>query len=573
MPAVSVEVDSFLQIVRPVPWGVLGRQLALDGEEAERAPLPDAKTAYVDAAGLHHIQVKGPQGAGGSAGAIYRHLGIQDDDAFPAAVIESVQDELDAKLHRYRGQDGHDQQVLHAVGPDFRREPYASGHEQKAVEALSAVYCNVFREFANSGLPSLRLLPLSGGIFSGGYKEALVDMTVSALSGAFLRLGERERLRMLDASIELCIYLEIELDDYEAAFKSAKGTTRGGGWSSPQGLNSSTASAGEEQQALSLDQLSPEQRALALDPVIGDRPGTGHSQIRVEAETSPRRPAPDLSAAANMQALKDVVHKKRPGSARLSTKVAAEETRWPAPAPDPTPESDERLSLHFDSDWKAKTLQISPDHSCASWRKFRFGGFALSQEPLRKQVVGRWFEVQIEEMDTSRWSDGLGIGICRKPARESLRMQMDTFGNLEGFACELLPDHWMLGYDGDRAKIRGQTRYLTGAEMPGGRWKPADLREGDIVGVLITPDGHMLLFVNEELTIFAQSCEGLDETWKSKVFVALDLDGCIKTVKLLETNGAITSKVMQAHARFREAEHNARLPDKASRDSTVVQDL
>jgi len=159
-----------------------------------------------------------------------------------------------------------------------------------------------------------------------------------------------------------------------------------------------------------------------------------------------------------------------------------------------------------------------------------------------------------------------------KPSKDALSSHMDAFGNFEGFTCELLPEHWMLGYDGIRARIRGHIRYLTVAEMPLGRWKPSELRHGDVVGLLVTPDGHMLLFVNEELTIFAQHCAGLEATWKRQVHAALDLDGCIKTVRFLETNAAVPGKVLAAHGKFRDGEFLLRQLDE-QQDVTAVQDL
>ena len=74
-----------------------------------------------DPAGLHHIQPPGgPKGAGGAAGAIYKWLGIDQDEAFTDDVIAAVTRPGDAKHHQYtlRGREAH---VIHSVGPDLRK--------------------------------------------------------------------------------------------------------------------------------------------------------------------------------------------------------------------------------------------------------------------------------------------------------------------------------------------------------------------------------------------------------------------------------------------------------------------
>eukprot|EP00969_Alexandrium_andersonii_P311490 13763789-Alexandrium_andersonii.AAC.1 len=46
--------------------------------------------AFVDPAGLHHIQTHGPKNAGGAAGYNYQWLGIRDDAAFPEDVRQAI---------------------------------------------------------------------------------------------------------------------------------------------------------------------------------------------------------------------------------------------------------------------------------------------------------------------------------------------------------------------------------------------------------------------------------------------------------------------------------------------------
>ena len=72
--------------VRLRPYGVLGTRLEASGSMVSEVPPPtDGRTAFVDPAGLHHIQPPAGRPARAAAGAIYRFLGIADAPAFSAA--------------------------------------------------------------------------------------------------------------------------------------------------------------------------------------------------------------------------------------------------------------------------------------------------------------------------------------------------------------------------------------------------------------------------------------------------------------------------------------------------------
>eukprot|EP00969_Alexandrium_andersonii_P227815 10061493-Alexandrium_andersonii.AAC.1 len=113
--------------------------------------------AFVDPAGLHHIQTRGPKNAGGAAGYNYQWLGIRGDAAFPEDVRQAITREGQAKFHAY-GADG-EKKCIHAVGPDFR-DSYAT--EEPAIQQLEEVYTYVFHELFTTRLKQLRLLPISG---------------------------------------------------------------------------------------------------------------------------------------------------------------------------------------------------------------------------------------------------------------------------------------------------------------------------------------------------------------------------------------------------------------------------
>ena len=126
------------------------------------AAQPDEQTVVVDPAGLQFIQQLGPAGAGGASGAIYSWLSIALDANFPADAMRAVRQEGDAKLHRYGRK-----QVIHVVGPDLNfASTSTAATRATAAQKLTAAYASVLEEFASSHATTLRLLPVSGGIFA-----------------------------------------------------------------------------------------------------------------------------------------------------------------------------------------------------------------------------------------------------------------------------------------------------------------------------------------------------------------------------------------------------------------------
>jgi len=216
------EVTAFLSVISVVPWGVLGMQLTSRGDK-RNAEAPDGRTAFVDPAGLPYIQSMGPGGAGGASGAIYRYLGIDRERAFAPEVRNGIRQATDAKFHAYG-----DNKVIHAVGPDLRDSQYrvrgdaveGSPQHAMALGDLSKAYRNIFTEFLASGLPKLRLLPVSGAIFSGDFgshEGVFPAMTVEGIGSGFRQLREAEQNELKTKEIELCIFSDGELEDYAFA--------------------------------------------------------------------------------------------------------------------------------------------------------------------------------------------------------------------------------------------------------------------------------------------------------------------------------------------------------------------
>ena len=195
------------------PYGVLGVQMTNDGTIARNAAEPGHDTAILDPAGLYFIQESGPADAGGAAGVIYEWLGISELEAFPDPVRVAIKGPMDAKLHVYSGRT-----CIHAVGPKFCEEPCV---RVEAIAKLVQAYCAVLHEFVPSGLSlrRLRLLSLSGGYFAGDFADDLPALTAEALQCGFemLDMGLRNALLRTEA-IEMCIFMESELETYSKAF-------------------------------------------------------------------------------------------------------------------------------------------------------------------------------------------------------------------------------------------------------------------------------------------------------------------------------------------------------------------
>eukprot|EP00969_Alexandrium_andersonii_P004962 215365-Alexandrium_andersonii.AAC.1 len=71
---------------------------------------------------------------------------------------------------------------------------------------LEEVYTAIFQELRTSGLKRLRLLPISGGIFSGHLATQIPSITFKAMMGAYEKLDQSVQTFLRSVSIELCVY-------------------------------------------------------------------------------------------------------------------------------------------------------------------------------------------------------------------------------------------------------------------------------------------------------------------------------------------------------------------------------
>jgi hypothetical protein len=157
----------------------------------------------VDPAGLGFISGKyNLTNAGGASGAIYKEIKLEN---FNYDVKNAIKKEGDAFYKSYN-----DYHVIHVVGPDF-----SLNNLEKNKETLMTAYKNIFLQFLESEKEILRLLPVSGGIYSGNRND-LPDITKKALDDAYNNLTDDMKYYLSNKSFDL--YTFSEFDKYSEKF-------------------------------------------------------------------------------------------------------------------------------------------------------------------------------------------------------------------------------------------------------------------------------------------------------------------------------------------------------------------
>ena len=165
-------------------YGVLG----LNEEDVARGKTveihPDI--VIVDSAGYDFINGNTTTGAAGVSGAIYRYIGLEK---FPDKVRETLLNKSEgiSKYHEYpatkeRGLVN----CIHVIAPDFTK------NDTEPVKRLITAYLSVFKAFLNSKKSRLRLLPISGGVFTGKYKSEIPYFTKKAIITALEKLDAND---------------------------------------------------------------------------------------------------------------------------------------------------------------------------------------------------------------------------------------------------------------------------------------------------------------------------------------------------------------------------------------------
>ena len=82
---------------------------------------------------------------------------------------------------------------------------------------LAGAYANVLREVADAGAPVARLLPVSGGVFSGHWALDMHHLTFAALALAYDGLDAATRAKLDGVDVLMCIFVEAEHAQYSRA--------------------------------------------------------------------------------------------------------------------------------------------------------------------------------------------------------------------------------------------------------------------------------------------------------------------------------------------------------------------
>jgi len=317
-------------------------------------------------------------------------------------------------------------------------------------------------------------------------------------------------------------------------------------------------------------------------------PGSGEAVVRkiYGGGLSPRRPPPEISAYLARADRRLIGGSTAPGPASAATAGPGS----PQPLLDDRPlpwetdgggePSEHKLNpsrtVAFSKLYRSSNTRLSPDQASATTRGQDFGGFLVcDQKMIRKGLLGRWFELRIEEVDARKWTDGLGVGFLRHhPSANSVWVNTEdknhgeAHGHFEGLACEIFADGWLIGYDG-RIRKHGIWRYLKEDELIGGPWRPSQLQAGDTLALLVTSEGELALFVNNEVRYWVKDAQ---VPFRSDIFPVLDLDGSTTSVHIVDSNGSPNEKALADLGRVRDEQaaekERARLPKMSSRRGT-----
>lgn len=95
--------------------------------------------------------------------------------------------------------------VIHVIAPDFGTLPFND-------KFLITSYLNVFLAFCNlpAKYKTLRLLPISSGIFAGAYKDHILANTHRYVNEALKQLSVQKMTRLFDATLEMCAFMKEE---------------------------------------------------------------------------------------------------------------------------------------------------------------------------------------------------------------------------------------------------------------------------------------------------------------------------------------------------------------------------
>ena len=175
------------------------------------------QASMADAGGWRFFRKNNPTNAGGAAGALYREMRIKSF----SSEVQKI--ELGCALVVYYQIDKKKNKktpaIIHTAGINFNLLPEWS--RQQAQESLNRIYTEIFCAHISTNRKKLFFPPISGGRFSGRFKETMPQMQRMAIQKGFEKLSTEHQTQLRESDIYLCLYKLSEFETYkEAGFLS-----------------------------------------------------------------------------------------------------------------------------------------------------------------------------------------------------------------------------------------------------------------------------------------------------------------------------------------------------------------
>jgi len=165
----------------------------------------------------------------------------------------------------------------------------------------------------------------------------------------------------------------------------------------------------------------------------------------------------------------------------------------------------------FSSDMCGVNLELSQDGFGATRTRGCRQAAAIGAKPLQAGARGYFFEVTVEETVTG-WVGGLGIGVTATPPNEVRRVPDKAWR---------MPNTFMVGYWG--------CIFLDGVECRTS-WRSDSLVVGSVVGLLVTKEGDILVFVDGHPVV--RVAHAVPEGLTKKLYPVADVFAATKAITL-----------------------------------------
>lgn len=175
------------------------------------------QASMADAGGWRFFRKNNPTNAGGAAGALYREMRIKSF----SSEVQKI--ELGGALVVYyqigKKKNKKTPAIIHTAGINFNLVP--DWTPEQSQESLNRIYTEIFCAHISTNRKKFFFPPISGGRFSGRFKETMPQMQRLAIQKGFEKLSTEHQTQLRESDIYLCLYESSEFETYkEAGFLS-----------------------------------------------------------------------------------------------------------------------------------------------------------------------------------------------------------------------------------------------------------------------------------------------------------------------------------------------------------------